>query len=345
VTANQWGQIFRIQTFGESHGPALGVVIEGCPAGLKFDPERLKVWMDRRRPGQNQFVSGRGETDQVEILSGFYENVSLGTPISMIVRNQDAKSSDYDGIKTQARAGHADDVWKQKFGVSDHRGGGRSSGRETVSRVMAGAVAEVLVNKLAPELKVIGFCKQIGPFEISKEESKEFLDHSNSDFPADNYSLRFPSKKKSAEVETLLAAAKQEGKSYGGQVEIVIQGVPMGLGQPVLRKLKSDLAQVALSVGATMAFEFGDGWSVSDQEGSQFHSKSDSESYGGIRGGISTGEPIQFRVAFKPTSSVLDVAKKGRHDPCIVPRALPVMEAMTWIVLADHLLWRRLDQI
>ena len=343
MTANQWGHIFRIHSFGESHGAGLGVLIEGCPAGLRFNEKRLELWMKRRRPGQSQFVSGRSEPDQVEILSGIYEGVTLGTPICMMVRNQDTKSEDYEKIKTQARAGHADDVWKQKFGVSDHRGGGRSSGRETISRVMAGCLAESLVKHLAPQIKVTGFANQIGPFELEAQELEGFL-KSSDDFPADAYSVRFPTARVSL-VEKLLSDAKAEGKSYGGQAQIIVTGLPQGLGQPVFRKLKSDFAQAALSIGASMAFELGDGWNVTGKEGSEFHTNSNSESYGGVRGGISTGEPIQFKVAFKPTSSVLDVAKKGRHDPCIVPRAVPVLEAMTWLVIADHLLWSRLDKI
>ncbi len=343
MAANQWGHIFRIHSFGESHGAGLGVLIEGCPAGLRFDSERLKVWMNRRRPGQSQFVSGRSEPDQVEVLSGIFEGVTLGTPICMLVRNQDAKSEDYEKIRSTARTGHADDVWKQKFGVSDHRGGGRSSGRETISRVMAGALAECLVKKLAPQVRVIGFANQIGPFELEASELKNFLALSQ-DFAADSYSVRFPSSRVNS-VEKLLEEAKAEGKSYGGQAQIIIQGLPAGLGQPVFRKLKADFAQASLSIGASMAFELGDGWSVTEKEGSDFHTQHNSESYGGIRGGISTGEPVQFKVAFKPTSSVLDVAKKGRHDPCIVPRAVPVLEAMTWLVLADQLLWSRLDRV
>lgn len=345
MTSNGWGTLFRIHSFGESHGPGLGVLIEGCPAGVKIEEERLKQWMMRRRPGQNAWVSARKEPDQVEILSGVFEGKTLGTPICMVARNQDARSEDYAAIKENPRAGHADDVWKSKFGHTDPRGGGRSSGRETLSRVMAAAVAETLVKTLTPEVEVIGYSSCLGPFVLSEEERQAFWSTAKGDFPAEAFGLRFPSKNKLPQIEKLLLEAKENGRSYGGQAEILIRNLPVGLGQPVFRKLKSDFAQAALSLGATMAFELGAGLEVVGQEGSQFHSDPNSQVYGGIRGGISTGEPVFFRTSFKPTSSVLDVAKKGRHDPCIVPRAVPVLEAMSWLILADHILWRRLDRI
>lgn len=345
MSANQWGHIFKFLSFGESHGAAVGAVIEGCPAGVKIDLQRLKRWMQRRRPGQSSLVSSRNEPDEVEVLSGIFEDTTLGTPICLVVRNQDQRSEDYRAIKTQPRAGHADDVWQKKFGHYDYRGGGRSSGRETLARVLAGFIAEALVKQKYPELKVLGFSKQIGPFEVSEEAMVEFLSQTASDFAADQFQVRFPEKSKQAEIEKLLTEAKEKGLSYGGQAEIVIENTPQGWGQPVFRKLKSDFAQAALSLGASMAFELGEGIEVKDAEGSHFHKKSDSKVYGGVRGGISTGEKISYRVSFKPTSSVLDVAKKGRHDPCIVPRAVPVLEAMTWIILADHMLWSRLDRV
>lgn len=345
MSANQWGHIFKVQSFGESHGAALGVVIEGCPSGLKLDLEQIQNWMNRRRPGQNAFVTARSEADQVEILSGVYQEKTLGTPICMIVRNQDARSEDYEKIKSQARPGHADDVWKSKFSHVDHRGGGRSSGRETLSRVLAGAVAEQLAKALCPEVKVLGWSSKIGEYEISSASRQSLISKVGSGFVSDQFSLRFPDSDKTSLIEKLLSEAKEKGLSYGGQAEVYIEGLPAGIGQPVFRKLKSDLAQATLSLGASMAFELGYGINVSNAEGSEFHQSKNADAYGGIRGGLSTGEPINFKVSFKPTSSVLDVAKKGRHDPCIVPRAVPVLEAMTWLVLADHLLWRRLDKI
>ena len=320
MSANSLGYIFKLTSFGESHGVALGVVIEGCPAGLEFDEDLLHYWVERRRPGRSKIVSGRNEMDTPEILSGVFEGKTLGTPIAVIVRNADARPEDYKEIKDNYRKGHADDVWQEKFGHRDHRGGGRSSGRETLSRVIGGAFAQMLVRKLHPQIQVHGFIKQVSDMVF------EFGDDSTE------------------KLESFLLKAKEEGQSYGGVAEIRISHPPRGLGQPVFHKLKSDLAQAMMSVGATSGFEIGEGFATSQSKGTEFHSSiSSSNNYGGIRGGISTGEMISLKISFKPTSSVLDIAKQGRHDPCIVLRAIPVLEAMTYIVLADHLLWVRLD--
>lgn len=342
MNANSFGSRFTVTTFGESHGVALGVLIDGCPAGVPFDRDLLRRELARRRPGfhpgSQQIVSGRMESDEPEVLSGIFENKTLGTPIVIVVRNQDARSQDYEKIKQAPRAGHADDVWKAKFGHSDHRGGGRSSGRETVARVMAGAVAQMLAQKICPRLRVIGYASQIGPFELEENERHEVGSRNIDDFQA-----RFPSARQE-EVAVLLKKARDDGESYGGIGEVQIQHLPANLGQPVFHKLKSDLAQAFLSIGATNGFELGLGFAAGAEKGSEFH-RERSPDYGGIRGGISTGENILVRASFKPTSSILDVAKKGRHDPCIVTRAVPVLEAMTWIVLADHLLWMRTDRM
>ncbi|MBI4211657.1 MAG: chorismate synthase [Deltaproteobacteria bacterium] len=311
MPANSFGQRFVITTFGESHGPALGVVIDGCPANILFDHNLLDQWMARRRPGASAIVSGRNEEDRVEILSGVFEGKTLGTPIAMMVRNKDARSEDYADIKINPRAGHADDVWHDKFGHVDHRGGGRASGRETVARVMAGAVAHMVARELCPEISIHGRATNIGPLNLPAEQDA---------------------------LEQFLMAAKVDGKSYGGIVEVRMEGVPRGLGEPVFHKFKSDLACAVMSIGATCSFEIGAGFGAATAEGTIFHRQAGETQYGGIRGGITTGEPIVFRVAFKPPASVLDVAKKGRHDPCIIPRAIPVVEAMAWLVLADHLL-------
>jgi chorismate synthase len=340
VGANRFGEIFKVSTFGESHGPAYGVVVEGCPAGLEFNYDLLLKNLSRRRPGQSSVTTSRNEEDVPEVLSGVFENKTLGTPICIIVRNRDQRSNDYEEIKENARIGHADDTWKNKFTHVDHRGGGRSSGRETVCRVIAGSVAEMLCNKLVPALQLKAYSLQIGPFALSETE-RDSLWHIN----VDEYATRFPSSKQQSEVVQLLEKAKLEGESYGGQVETQVIGVPQGLGQPVFHKFKSDLGSAMMSIGAATAFEFGDGFASTLKAGQDFHKEMASPNYGGIRGGITTGEKISFNVGFKPTSSVKDVAKKGRHDPCIVPRAVPVVEAMTWLVLADHILWRRLDNI
>ena len=339
MSANSFGHIFKMTTFGESHGPALGVVIEGCPAGIEFDHDLLKKNLERRKPGQSSVTTSRSESDTPEILSGVFENKTLGTPICIIVKNEDQKSADYDQIKNEARIGHADDTWKAKFGHVDHRGGGRSSGRETLCRVIAGSVAQMLCKKLSPQIQIKGYSSQIGEFTLAMEELKSVWDQD-----IDKYKTRFPSARE-AHVAKWLEDAKTLGESYGGIVEVQIKNVSAGLGQPIFHKFKSDLAMAMMSLGAATAFEFGDGFGSVIQPGTEFHSNMNSESYGGIRGGITTGDPIFFRVGFKPTSSIKDTAKKGRHDPCIVPRAVPVVEAMTWLLLADHLLWAKLDKI
>jgi chorismate synthase len=347
--ANSFGSRLIMTSFGESHGPALGVVIDGVPAGVKWESELLATELKRRRPGQSQVVSARGEKDEPEVLSGVFDGKTLGTPIAILVRNHDARSQDYKKIAQRPRAGHADDVWKMKFGHSDPRGGGRSSGRETVSRVMAGSVAQMVLKRLAPKLKVTGFASAIGPITLDEKDLRSFA-KIRAPHPADAFVARFPSSSKQDAVESLLLDAKREGHSYGGLAEIWVDGVPKGLGQPIFHKLKADLAAAYMSIGATSAIELGAGLSATQAEGSAFHSGKTKKNqrkedvYGGIRGGITTGERLILRVAFKPTSSVLDIAKKGRHDPCIVPRAIPVLEAMTHFTLADHLLWSRTDR-
>jgi chorismate synthase len=325
--ANTFGQRFRVSTFGESHGAAMGVVIDGCPAGVRWDATVLEEALARRRPGSGAAVSSRQEADHPELLSGVHEGVTLGTPIALLTRNVDARSGDYAALEAAVaaggnpRPGHADDVWRAKFGVSDVRGGGRSSGRETWARVAGGAVARLFAQQCVPDLRVRAWPSRIAGRDLQETTGGLTL-----------------------EVESLLAQAKEQGLSYGGLVEAKIEGLPPGLGQPVFHKLKADLASAVMGIGATMGVEFGAGFDVADAEGSVFHADGQ-QPYGGLRGGLSTGEPLVLRVAFKPTSSVLHVARSGRHDPCIVPRAAPVVEAMLWLVVADHLLWARTDKV
>lgn len=344
MSANLFGHHFKLFTFGESHGPAMGAVIDGCPANVPFDQVLLERELSRRRPGQSLVVTARDELDRPEVLSGVFEGKTLGTPIALLVRNESARGSDYLEIRQRPRPGHADDVWVKKFGHVDWRGGGRASGRETVSRVLGGAVAEMVIGQIAPSVNVIAFAREIASVHL---EDSEFAMPSGSrrervDF-IDRSIVRMPSERKSTEVEHLLIQAREFGRSYGGVVEIWIEGLPEGLGQPVFHKLKSDLATAVLSVGATMAFELGDGFGAARKEGGEYFSNPEAEP--GIRGGIATGHKIRLRVGIKPTSSVLDVAKAGRHDPCIVPRVIPVLEAMVHLVILDHLLWRKLDRI
>ncbi|MCB0421404.1 MAG: chorismate synthase [Bdellovibrionales bacterium] len=340
MNANSFGQHFTITTFGESHGTGLGVVIDGCPAGVPFDEKLMLRELERRRPGSSEIVTSRNEQDLPQILSGVFEGVTLGTPIAIMVFNKDARSEDYKEIKKQPRKGHADDLWSSKFGNSDHRGGGRSSGRETVSRVMAGAVAKMVIRHLHPDLACYAYSAQIFGIALTPDEVTAI----GSKTDIDSFPARFPHSEKSQEIYRLLKEAKEEGKSYGGTINLLIENVPANLGQPVFHKFKSDLAAALLSIGATTAVSIGEGFSSVSQEGVKFHSQ-DSNQYGGIRGGITTGEPVFAQIAFKPTSTVLDYAKKGRHDPCILPRAIPVVEAMANLVLVDHLLWMRKDRI
>lgn len=340
MNANSFGHVFRLSTFGESHGAALGAVVDGCPAGVPFDENILLAELARRRPGvwdARQVNSGRQESDTPEILSGVHLGRTLGTPIAVLVRNQDARSQDYAALAP--RTGHADQVWRDKFGHVDPRGGGRSSGRETVARVIGGACARMYLRHVHPELRITGFAREIGKFRLTEEEIAVFLREEQN---ADQFSARYPGCAH-MKVREALQAAQAAGESWGGVAEIRVQGVPKGLGQPVFHKLKADLAGAMLSVGATSSFELGT--SADGASGTEFHRDPHGSVYGGILGGISTGDELVFRVGFKPTSSIMDVAKKGRHDPCIVPRALPVLEAMTALVLADHDLWAKTDRV
>lgn len=348
--SNSFGHHFRIHTFGESHGPAMGVLIDGCPAGVLFDEKILANDLKRRRPGlstemaANSVVSPRQEEDAAEILSGIYQGVTLGTPIAIVIRNQDARSSDYQNLTP--RTGHADDVWLKKFSVSDPRGGGRSSGRETVARVAAAAIAKMYLKQAKNEIQIFAFAKKIADFEVTdiELEGQLKLNHDqNLTEKIDQHSARFFSPRH-LEVQKFLKEIQVKNESVGGVVQLHIRGVPVGLGQPVFHKLKADLASALMGIGAATAFELGAGIESSNSLGTGFH-QPDSANYGGIRGGISTGEEIIIRLYFKPTSSIQQVAKAGRHDPCIVPRAVPVVEAMANLVIADHLLWQKMDHL
>jgi chorismate synthase len=321
--SNQFGQAFQWTSFGESHGPCMGVVIDGCPAGVTYDEELLVKNLSRRRPGQKTdsgqvIVTGRDESDQPEVLSGLYEGRTLGTPIAVIIRNQDQKSNDYSPVKNTPRRGHADDMWKGKFGHWDFRGGGRASARETVNWVIAGSFAQMFCQSQTPNTKIETEILEIGPLTHPTREPET--------------------------LESFLLKAKEDGESYGGVVQVRIQKPDPYLGQPIFNKLKAQLVHSFMTINACTGVELGSGFSMARQKGTEVHNQSDVKVYGGIRGGMSTGEDIVLRLAFKPTSSILSLAQKGRHDPCIVLRALPVVEAMAWAVLADQLLLKRLDR-
>ena len=334
---NTFGHFFQVHTFGESHGLALGVVIDGCPANLKIDDQKIISYMKRRRPGQNEFVTARNESDTFRILSGIYESKTLGTPIAMEVFNENQNSKDYENLKP--RKGHADSAWVQKFEHTDLRGGGRSSGRETLSRVLAGSVARQALEVLNPDLKICVWVDSVGPIQ-NKLDFDKFEKHFETYEGLTSF-LGFPDVSQTDDLQQLLADAKLNGESYGGVVKVKIKNLKPGLGQPVFSKLKADLASAIFSIGAVQGLNLGS--SDVHLKGTEFHAMN--APYGGIQGGISTGEDIDFEIKMKPTSSIMDVAKKGRHDPCILPRALVVIESMLALVLVDHMLLARLDRI
>lgn len=326
---NTQGQLFRLTTFGESHGPALGAVLDGCPAGVALEAAWIQAQLDRRRPGQSALTTARAEGDRVEILSGVYEGKTLGTPIACIVRNQAQRSEDYDALKTQLRPGHADAVWLERFKHRDHRGGGRTSGRETLCRVIGGAIAEAYLEGALSGLRTVAWVSQVGdlhaappPLSLTRDE-------------VDRHPTRCPDPEISARMAERITTAKAEGDSLGGTIDVAITGLPVGLGEPIFGKLKAQLAGALASIGAVTGVVWGppDLLERIAQPGSAFHTKKDV--YGGIQGGLANGEPALLRVLFKPPATLADLAKAGRHDPCILPRAVPVVEATVSLVLAD----------
>ncbi|MBG08810.1 MAG: chorismate synthase [Halobacteriovoraceae bacterium] len=327
MRGNHFGKMFSMTTFGESHGTAIGVVIDGVPAGLEFSMENLQKELDRRAPGKIPGTTSRKEPDSPEILSGIFEGKTLGTPIAVIVKNQNQRSQDYDQLKDSYRPGHADKTTNMKYGFRDHRGGGRSSGRETLSRVIAGYFASLVI----PKVEIRAYISKLGPFSLEEVFPKKL--------PVDLGEYSYPEKEKWGEIKQFLLNLKKEGESVGGRVSVVIDGCPQALGEPAFDKLKADFAKALMSIGAVTSFSFGLGEKMADLPGSEV--SSNSSHFGGIEGGISNGERITLQLTFKPTSTIGDKAKEGRHDPCILPRAIPVVEAMTRVVLADHFLRQR----
>jgi len=350
---NTFGTLFRLTSFGESHGPAVGGVIDGCPAGLPVDLDFIQNELDRRKPGQSAIVSPRSEDDKVELLSGIFEGQTTGTPIGFIVRNTNAHSSDYDNLRNVYRPSHADFTYQTKYGIRDHRGGGRSSARETISRVVAGAFAKIALKKIG--VSVAAYTSQVGPIVLDKPYSE--LDLSLTD----SNPVRCPDPQKAAEMEQYIRTIKSDGDTVGGIITCVCKGVPAGLGEPVAGKLHAALASAMLSINAAKGFEYGMGFEGAGRKGSEmndiFLRRTDGTSgaltnhSGGIQGGISNGEDIYFRVAFKPVATLLReqqtvdtdgnetiLRARGRHDPCVLPRAVPIVEAMAAITLLDYYL-------
>lgn len=321
MRGNSFGKLFSITTFGESHGEALGCVIDGMPSNIEVSLDDLQKELDRRRPGRLEVSTNRNEADQAEVLSGIFEGRTLGTPICVIVRNQNQCSQDYDKLKTQYRPGHADQTTELKYGIRDHRGGGRASGRETLARVIGGYFAGLVI----PSIQVEAFISQVGSFKAKTFTQK---DH-----------LGFADPSQTEALEKYLLDLKASGESTGGSIHLKINHCPAGLGEPVFDKLKATLSHALLSIGSCMAIEFGRGREFSELKGSEI--SSDSRNFSGIEGGISNGEKIYCTLHFKAPSTIGEKALEGRHDPCILPRVLPVVEAMTKITLCDLFLLQR----
>lgn len=352
MTANAFGKVFSISTFGESHGKALGVIIDGCPAGIEIDEAFIQSELDRRRPGQSKIVTQRKEADNMQILSGVFEGKSTGTPIAMVIFNADARSHDYSHIADRFRPSHADFTYFAKYGIRDYRGGGRSSARETAARVAAGAIAKIILREKG--ISVHAWVSQVGPLKLEKQATE--LDFSLTE----SNPVRCPDPETAIRMEELIRDVRKDGDTIGGVVSAVVHGCPPGLGSPVFDKLHADLGKAMLSINAAKGFEYGSGFAGVEMRGSQHNDifykeentiKTKTNHSGGIQGGISNGMDIDFRVAFKPVATIVeaqeslneagekvDVVGKGRHDPCVVPRAVPIVESMAALVLVDHLL-------
>lgn len=354
MAGNSFGTCFRLTTFGESHGPAIGGIIDGCPAGLKIDADIILHDLNRRRPGQSMITTQRNEPDSFEILSGIYEGVTTGAPIAFQIMNQDHRPADYDEMKTAYRPSHADFTYDQKFGHRDHRGSGRASARETAARVFAGAIARQFLNYFG--ITISGFVSAVGPIRMNDDYSADLsLIESNV--------VRCPDQKLAEEMISYIEKLKSEGDTTGGVITCIVSGMVVGLGEPVFDKLHADLGKAMLSINAVHGFEYGSGFHGSAMKGSEHndpfrkeHGKivTDTNNSGGIQGGISNGMDIVFRTAFKPVSTLMkdqqtvnkegekvSLKAKGRHDACVVPRAVPIVEAMAALVIADHLLRNR----
>lgn len=356
---NSFGKLFKITTFGESHGKALGVTIEGCPAGLEIDEDKIRLEMQRRKPGQSKITTQRKEEDEIEILSGVFEGKSTGTPIGIVIRNADQKSKDYSHISDKFRPSHADFTYFEKYGIRDYRGGGRSSARETAARVAAGAIAKQLL--AAKGVSITAFVTQVGELRLTK--AYQDLDLAE----AENNIVRCPDPETAEQMIHLIDSVRLERDTIGGVISCVIQNTPVGLGEPVFDRLHAELGKAMLSINAVKGFEYGSGFEGVKMRGSVHNDrfkkeggkvKTTTNHSGGIQGGISNGEDIYFNVAFKPVATIMQdqdsineageavtVSGKGRHDPCVVPRAVPIVEAMAALVIADYLLLSKTNKL
>lgn len=352
MAGNSFGKLFKLTTFGESHGAAIGGIIDGCPPNLVVDFDFIQKEMNRRKPGQSNIVTQRMENDEVEFLSGIFEGKTTGAPIAFSVKNNNAQSSDYNNLKDVYRPSHADFTYQNKYGIRDHRGSGRASARETLSRVAAGAIAKLFLNQYG--ISFHAYVSQIGSIKLLKR-----YDEVNFDLIESN-AVRCPEVNTAAEMEKLILDTKEKGDTLGGVITCIINKVPLGLGEPVFDKLHANLGKAMLSINAVKGFEYGSGFDGVELLGSEHNDQMIEKEgkiefitnhSGGIQGGISNGAPIYFRVAFKPIASILqkqqtinkagnkiDLEIKGRHDVCVVPRAVPIVEAMAALVIADFML-------
>ncbi|WP_417557544.1 chorismate synthase [Mesoflavibacter zeaxanthinifaciens] len=347
MAGNSFGNLFKITTFGESHGTAIGGIIDGCPPGIELDFEAIQHEMNRRKPGQSKIVTQRKELDEVKFLSGIFEGKTTGTPIGFVIENANQKSKDYSHIKDAYRPSHADFVYDKKYGFRDYRGGGRSSARETASRVVAGAIAKQMLKNI----KINAFTSSVG--DIFLEKPYQSLDFSKTE---DNI-VRCPDAEYADKMIEKIKEIRKEGDTIGGTITCVLQNVPIGLGEPVFDKLHAELGKAMLSINAVKGFEYGSGFCGAKMKGSEHNDQFNIDGStktnlsGGIQGGISNGMDIYFRVAFKPVATIMqdqttidkegnevEMQGKGRHDPCVVPRAVPIVEAMAALVLADYFL-------
>ncbi len=348
MSGNSIGKLFTVTSFGESHGPAIGCIVDGCPPGMALSEADLQEDLDRRKPGTSRYTTQRREADEVRILSGVFEGLTTGTPIGLLIENTDQRSKDYSNIVDTFRPGHADYTYQHKYGIRDYRGGGRSSARETAMRVAAGGIAKKYLKEYAG-IEIRGYLSQLGPIKIDKVDWAII----------DSNPFFCPDADKVAEMEAYMDALRKEGESIGARIEVVANNVPPGLGEPIFDRLDADLAHALMSINAVKGVEIGDGFACVDSKGTRFRDEITPDGFlsnhaGGILGGISSGQQVTASIALKPTSSLhlpgrsinlhgeaIEVVTKGRHDPCVGIRATPIAEAMMAIVIMDHLLRHR----